>query len=97
MGLLLFHIVHEGSVEVRFKDWPGFSTMEIVGVLFNFIQPIVVALDPSLNVRASDETHEVGTLLIGVSGNGRVAVHDHKPFKYGEEVEGLASITAEVL
>ena len=96
MGFLLFHIVHEGLAEVSLQDWLRVFFVEIIGVLFNFVQPIIVALDPSSNVGASNETHEVGALLEGVSSNGRVMIHDHKSFKSSEEVKGLATIAIEV-
>jgi len=96
VGLLLLCIVHKGLAEVCFENQLGFSTMEIVGVLFDFIQPVVVALDPSSNIGASNETHEVGALLEEVSGDGRVMIHNHELFESGEKVESLASIAIEV-
>ena len=53
-------------------------------------------LDLSSDIGASNETHEVGALLEGVSGNGGVTVHDHEPFEGSEEVEGLALIAIDV-
>ena len=70
--------------------------MEIVRVLLDFVQPIIVALDPSSDVGASNKTHEVGVLLVGVFGYGGVAIHDYELFECGKEVKGLAMISIEV-
>jgi len=71
--------------------------MKFVGVSLDFVQPIIIALDPSTYFQASDETHEVGTLLVGVSGDGRVTIHNHESFECGQEVEGFASISIKVV
>jgi hypothetical protein len=93
MGLLLLGIVHKGLFEVFFKYCPRGPSIEFLWVSFYLVQPVVVPLDPSLSFLSSYASHEVGTLLEGVLGNGRVSVHNHEPFESDKEVHSLATIT----
>ena len=97
MGLFLLGIVDKGPLEVVFKYFPGGPSIEFTRIIFCLIQPVVVPVDPSSSLLSSDSSHEVGTLLIGVSSNGGVSVHDHELFEGGEEVYGLSSVSFEEL
>jgi hypothetical protein len=95
MGLLLLSVIHKGSLEVFFQDCPGGPSIKFVWIGFYLIQPVVVPLDPSSSFLSSDASHEVGTLLVGVLGNGRVSVHNHEPFESDQEIHSFASIALE--
>jgi len=93
MGLLLLGIVYKGSLEVFSKYCSEGPFIEFIWISLYLIQPVVVSLDPPSSFLSSDASHEVGTLLVGVSGDGRVLVHNHEPFESNQEVHSFASIT----
>jgi hypothetical protein len=68
LSLLLLGVVHKGSLEVFFKYYPRGSSIKFLQVFFYPVQPIVVPLDPSSSFLCSDVSHEVGALLVRVSG-----------------------------
>jgi hypothetical protein len=68
LGFLLLGIVHKGLLEVFFKYCPGGPFIEFFWVFFYSVQPIIVPLDPSSSFLHSNASHEVGTLLVMISG-----------------------------
>jgi hypothetical protein len=68
LSLLLLGIIYKGSLEVFFKYYPRGSSIEFLWVIFYSVQPIVIPLDPSSSLLCPNASHEVGALLVGVSG-----------------------------
>lgn len=98
VGFLVFSIVDEGLFELPFHNVPfAHAPREESRVAVDFVEPVILLLDPPLGIGSSEQCHEVIALLEWILCNVRISVDVHEVFELGQEGHSLALVPVELV